>query len=75
MSSVGWVALDDQHKRDVMEAVALFREQGTVDELGIATVRDTFSDLLFPGTSVLHTRPKYLLFVPWIYGRIRRVLT
>jgi hypothetical protein len=70
-SSLGWVVLDDAHKRAIQETAALSREQGTVDELGIGVVRDTLSDLLFPGTSVLHTRAKYLLFVPWIYDGLR----
>ncbi|MBA7696636.1 hypothetical protein ES703_105286 [subsurface metagenome] len=33
----------------------------------MGTVRDAFSDLLFPGTSTLHTRAKYILFIPWIF--------
>lgn len=70
-SSLGWIVLDPKHKRDVMETIALFREPGTVDELGIGTVRDAFSDMLFPGTSVLQTRAKYLLFVPWIFDSVR----
>lgn len=56
----------------MQEAVELFREQGTVDDLGIGSVRDAFSNLLFPGTSVLHTRARYLLFIPWIYCRLER---
>jgi Family of unknown function (DUF6361) len=35
-------------------------------------VRDTFSDLLFPGTSTLHSRGRYVLFIPWIYQAIER---
>ena len=54
----------------MQEAVELFREQGTLDDLGIGSVRDAFSNLLFPGTSVLHTRARYLLFIPWIYRRL-----
>lgn len=56
----------------MLELVGLFREQGTVDELGIGTIRDALADTLFPGTSTLHTRPRYLLFIPWIYQRIER---
>lgn len=50
----------------MMEVVDLFREKETVDDLGFGSIRDTFSELLFPGTSTLHTRAKYLLFVPWL---------
>lgn len=50
----------------MLEVVNLFREQGTVDDLGIGTIRDALSDSLFPGTSVLHTRLRYVLFIPWL---------
>ena len=56
----------------MQEAVELFREQGTLDDLGIGSVRDAFSNLLFPGTSVLHTRARYFLFIPWIYRRLEQ---
>lgn len=49
------------------EIVELLRESGSVDELGLGRIRDTFSDRLFPGTSVLWRRARYLLFVAWIY--------
>jgi hypothetical protein len=56
----------------MMEIVGLFKERNTVDDLGIGSVRDTLSDLLFPGTSTLHTRARYLLFLPWICLDIER---
>lgn len=54
------------------EVIDLFRDQGTVDELGIGSIRDTFSDLLFPGLSTVQTRAKYFLLVPWVYLRVER---
>ncbi len=54
------------------ELLNLFTETESRDELGIGQVRDAFSDLLFPGTSTLHTRAKYLLFVPWCYQDAER---
>ena len=54
----------------MMEVVATFQERDTVDELGVGSVRDALSDTLFPGTSVLHTRARYLLFVPWIFQKL-----
>jgi hypothetical protein len=48
------------------KVLALFREEGTVDELGIGSIRDAIADILFPGTSVLHTRARYQLFIPWL---------
>jgi hypothetical protein len=66
-SSFNWVdfAEDDRHR--MMEILHLFHEKEIREELGIGTVRDAFSDILFPGTSTLHTRVKYFLFIPWIF--------
>lgn len=66
-SSIAWLDIDDAERRKMRELVALFRVKGAVDELNIGRVRDTFSDRLFPGTSTLWSRAKYLLFVPWMY--------
>lgn len=47
--------------------MALFHEQDTRDELGLGPIRDSIADLLFPGTSTIQTRLRYMFFVPWIY--------
>jgi hypothetical protein len=70
MSSFTWLDYSEHDRQKAMEVVRLFAEKGTVDELGIGTVRDAFSDLLFPGTSTLHTRARYFLFIPWVYRRL-----
>jgi hypothetical protein len=70
VSAFGWLDHDEGQRRKMLQVIELFKEEGTVDELGIGTVRDTFADLLFPGTSVLHTRARYLLFVPWIFQQV-----
>ena len=54
------------------EVIDLFREKGTVDELGIGQIRDAFSDILFPGTSTLQTRARYHLLVPRAFQRLER---
>lgn len=56
----------------MLDVVELFRDQDTRDELGIATIRDAFADLLFPGTGSLQTRARYFLFTPWIYLDLER---
>jgi hypothetical protein len=71
-SSLAWLDFTEQEQRRVLGVVELFRERDTVDELGVGVVRDTFSDLLFPGTSTLHSRGRYLLFIPGIYQAIER---
>ncbi len=50
----------------------LFKERGTLDEMGLGGLRDGIANVLFPGTSTLHTRLRYVLFVPWIYQSIEK---
>jgi hypothetical protein len=71
-STLAWLDHDEAERRRMQEVIELFRERDTVDELGVGSVRDAFSNLLFPGTSVLHSRARYLLFVPWIYLGLER---
>jgi len=64
-SQISWLdASADEHRR-VREIVQLFSQRETQDELGGRRIVVTLSDALFPGTSVLHSRARYLLFVPW----------
>lgn len=72
MSYFGWLDGDDSQRSAMLEVVKLFEDTSTVDELGIGSVRDTFSNTLFPGTSTLHTRVKYFLFVPWLVNDVAR---
>jgi len=44
-------------------------EQDTRDEIGFLLIHQGFADRFFPGTSVLHERIRYALFVPWLYLR------
>ncbi len=71
-SAFGWLDHSEQQRRQMLEIVDLFREKGTLDELGVGQIRDAFADRFFPGTSTLHTRARYLLFVPWILTRLER---
>ena len=54
----------------MLEVVNLFREKGTLDELGFGVIRDAFADHFFPGTSTIQTRARYFLFLPWIYSKL-----
>ena len=55
-STFGWLDTDRTQRQQMLELVDQFREQGTIDDIGIGQVRDAIGDLLFPGTSTLHTR-------------------
>ena len=62
---LGWIDFSKSERNKVLNVLDLLGEQGVLDELGIATIRDGFSDLLFPGTSTIQTRAKYFLIVPY----------
>ena len=47
------------------EILRLFSDRDSRDQLVLGQIRDALSDALFPGTSTLLTRARYLLFVPW----------
>lgn len=64
-SVLNWLDASADVQRRVRDMIRLLEEPGTRDELGIGPVRDAFSDLLFPGTSVIQRRARYFLFVPW----------
>ena len=66
MSSLTWLDSSEHERRSVLELVSALNEPGTLDELGIGTLRDTIADTLFPGTSTIQTRARYFLFIPWI---------
>lgn len=63
--AIGWVLIS---RAEVAKAEELLHggEQGIVDELGLLAIHQAVADRLFPGTSVLHTRLRYALFVPWL---------
>ncbi len=72
-SALTWLDVSAEQQRRVREIIRLFEEPGTRDELGIGPVRDSFSELLFPGTSVIQTRARYFLFVPWHFQEADRL--
>ena len=66
-STLSWLDYSERDRRRALEVIDLFRETGTVDELGLAGVRNSYSDLFFPGTSTIQTRACYFLLVPWTF--------
>lgn len=66
-STLAWIDHDTRAQDRAKRILALFQERGTVDQLGLGGIRDSFADLFFPGTSTIQTRLRYFLFVPWIY--------
>ncbi|WP_045221889.1 DUF6361 family protein [Desulfonatronum thioautotrophicum] len=66
-STLSWIDHDTAARERTLRILSLFQERETRDELGLGSVRDSFADQLFPGTSTIQTRLRYMLFVPWIY--------
>lgn len=65
-----WLDLTASDRDKMRRVLDLFKEQGTVDEMGLGSLRDILSDALFPGTSYIQTRLRYVLFIPWMYRRL-----
>ncbi len=72
MLSLGWIDFSQSDRNRVLEVLRQLKEPGAVDELGIGTIRDRFSDLLFPGTSTIQTRAKYFFLIPYICLELER---
>ena len=74
-ATLTWLDLTASDRDKMRRVLDLFKEQGTLDEMGLGSLRDALSDALFPGTSYIQTRLRYVLFIPWIYQRLeaRRV--
>ncbi len=68
MSSLSWIVFDEVERQRARRIMALFEEKDSRDELGLGPIRDSIADHLFPGTSTIQTRLRYMLFVPWIYA-------
>lgn len=71
-ATLTWLDHDTTDRDRMNRILALFRERDTRDELGIGVIRDLVADELFPGTSTIQTRLRYMLFVPWIYQKLEQ---
>lgn len=69
---LGWIDFSKSERSKILSVLDLLHENGTLDELGIAPVRDGFSNIFFPGTSTIQTRAKYFLIVPYILKELER---
>jgi len=71
-STLAWLDHDADARDRTLRILALFQERESRDELGLGGVRDSFADQLFPGTSTIQTRLRYMLIVPWVYLELER---
>ena len=71
-SSLTWIDHDPTARERALRILSLFQEKESRDELGLGAIRDSFADALFPGTSTIQTRLRYMLFVPWVYTDLEK---
>lgn len=64
---LGWIDFSKEERKKILDVLSLLEPRGTLDELGIAQIRDGFSDLFFPGSSTIQTRAKYFFLVPYAF--------
>ena len=62
---IGWVDYSKDDREKSLEILNSIYEQGTLDELGIAPIRDFFSETFFPGITTIQTRAKYFFLIPY----------
>ena len=72
MSALAWIDFDQTDRDRARRIMDLFGIAEARDELGLGSIRDALSDLMFPGTSTIQTRLRYMLFVPWLYRMTAR---
>jgi len=68
----GWTLLSQDALRRV-ETQMRDEVEGVRDEIGFLSLHQAYADRFFPGTSVPHTRLRYVLFVPWMNEKISRM--
>lgn len=69
---LGWIDFSKKERNKVLSVLDLLSEAGTLDELGIAPIRDGYANLFFPSTSTIQTKAKYFLCVPYALRDIER---
>lgn len=72
VSSIAWIDYDSEAHQRAQRILTLFNERETRDELGLGAIRDAIADTLFPGTSTIQTRLRYMLFLPWVFLELER---
>ena len=65
---MGWIDFSKKERGDVTTILRLLGTPSALDEIGIGTIRDGFSDLLFPGLSTQQTRAKYFVLIPYLFS-------
>jgi hypothetical protein len=63
-SSIRWVVFDSSELEAARKILKSLEGDTTVDLLGLGNYGEQIADILFPGTSTLHSRIRYQIFIP-----------
>ena len=69
---IGFVSFNQEALNRANKVMKLLQGQGAIDELGLGRIRDAFSNIMFPGMSVLQTHAKYFLLMPALYAYLEK---
>ncbi|QYD69022.1 hypothetical protein KZJ38_01070 [Paraburkholderia edwinii] len=69
-SNLSWLDHDAAAAQRSLHILSFFDEREARDELGIGGIRDSIADQLFPRTSTIQTRLRYVFFVPWLFNQL-----
>lgn len=69
---LGWIDFSKTERNKILSVLDLLGGKETLDELGIAPIRDGFANLFFPGTSTIQTRAKYFFVVPYALKQLEK---
>ncbi|HET7569769.1 MAG TPA: DUF6361 family protein [Gammaproteobacteria bacterium] len=72
MSSLAWIDFDEAERQRAQRIMRFFNGRESRDELGLGAIRDSIADHLFPGTSTIQTRLRYMLFIPWLFQMLEQ---
>lgn len=70
-SYITWLTFNEEDILKAREALKILNGESTVDVIGLGKPFEEISDALFPGTSTLHTRLRYVIFLAAIFYAIK----
>lgn len=62
-TSFSWLFLSRRILEKTQDYLSSLEKEGVLDPLGLGILRDSYSDDLFPGVTVQHSKIKYLFFI------------
>ena len=71
MAAFGWTYLSRVALAKAQAQLA-DESKGVRDEIGFLLIHQHYADRFFPGTSVLHTRLRYAMFIPWQFMDLQK---